>query len=63
VRDRRLEPVQGVVQRQEGVPPEGDNNRLLLWVRTVDRGSFGPILASAVVDRSRHFWIVVGLTP
>jgi hypothetical protein len=32
-------------------------------VRTVERGSFGPMAASAVVSRSRHFWIVVGLTP
>ena len=30
---------------------------------TVDRGSFGPIGASAVVDLLRHFWTVVGLTP
>jgi hypothetical protein len=32
-------------------------------VSTVERGSLGPIGASAVVDRLRHFWIVVGLTP
>lgn len=32
-------------------------------VRTVERGSFGPMAASAVDCRARHFWIVVGLTP
>ena len=32
-------------------------------LRTVDRGSLGPIGASVVVSRLRHFWIVVGLTP
>jgi hypothetical protein len=32
-------------------------------VSTVEWGSFGPIGASAVVDRLRHFWMVVGLTP
>jgi hypothetical protein len=32
-------------------------------VSTVERASFGPILASAVVERLRHFWTVVGLTP
>ena len=32
-------------------------------VRTVERASFGPIRASAVVERLRHFWTVVGLTP
>ena len=32
-------------------------------VRTVERASFGPILASAVVERLRHFCTVVGLTP
>jgi hypothetical protein len=32
-------------------------------VKTVDRGCFGPMGASTVVDRLRHFWIVVGLTP
>ena len=32
-------------------------------LRTVERGSFGPIAASAVVERLRHFWTVVGLMP
>ncbi len=32
-------------------------------VSTVERASFGPIGASVVVDRLRHFWTVVGLTP
>ena len=31
-------------------------------VRTVERGCFGPMAASAVDCRPRHFWIVVGLT-
>ena len=32
-------------------------------VSTVERGSVGPILASAVVVRWRHFCTVVGLMP
>jgi hypothetical protein len=32
-------------------------------VSTVERACLGPILASAVVERLRHFWTVVGLTP
>ena len=32
-------------------------------VGTVDRTSFGPIGASLIVVRLRHFWMVVGLTP
>jgi hypothetical protein len=32
-------------------------------VRMEERGSFGPMRASAVVERLRHFWMVVGLTP
>ncbi len=32
-------------------------------VRTVERISFGPMRASAVVERLRHFCTVVGLTP
>ena len=32
-------------------------------VRTVERASLGPILASAVVERVRHFWTVVELMP
>ena len=31
--------------------------------RTVERGFFGPMGASAVVARWRHFCTVVGLTP
>ncbi len=32
-------------------------------VSTVERGSFGPMRASAEVCRWRHFWTVVGLIP
>ena len=61
--DGGLEPVEAIVQRQKGMPPEGNDHAFSSGVRTVERGSFGPIWASAVVDRLRHFWTVVGLTP
>jgi hypothetical protein len=43
------------------MPAEGDDDGLLLGVRTKERASFGLMRASVVVARLRHFWMVVGL--
>jgi len=63
VRDARLEGVEAVVERQQRVPAECDHHGLLF--RREDGGArlLGPMAASAVVVRLRHFWMVVGLTP
>lgn len=63
VRNRRLKPIQAVVQWQQVCRRKATIIASSSQVRTVERGSFGPIGASAVLDRLRHFWIVVGLTP
>ena len=64
MRNARLERVEAVVERQQGMPPEGDDDRLVLQAAArVERGSFGPIRASVLVWRERHFCTVVGLIP
>ena len=55
MREGRLQAVEAVVQRQQRMPPKGDDDRPSSGVRTVERGSFGPMAASTVVSRSRHF--------
>ncbi|GJD71365.1 hypothetical protein MMMDOFMJ_4321 [Methylobacterium gnaphalii] len=63
MRKGRLKRVEAVVERQQGVPPEGDNDRLVSRLSTLERGSFGPIRASVLVWRQRHFCTVEGLMP
>ena len=57
----RLQRIEAVVQRQQGLLAEGDAGRLLL--RGQHRGArlFGPIGASATEVRFRHFATVLGL--
>lgn len=41
----------------------GGDRRFSASVRTVERGSFGPVLQSSTVDRLRHFATVLELIP
>ena len=63
MRDARLQAVEAVIGRQQGVAPEGTITACSSGVSTVERGSLGPIGVSAVISRLRHVWMVVGLTP
>ena len=62
-RDRRLQGIQAVVERQQDVVMECDHHGFLLGVSAFDRASFGPMATSAVVWRLHHFCTVVGLMP
>jgi hypothetical protein len=63
VRDRGLQGVQTVIQRQERVATKCHQYRLLASLRTDERGSFGPVLGSSTVSRLRHFATILGLIP
>lgn len=63
VRDRRLQTIEAVVERQQRVLAEGDDDRLLLDCEHGEARLLGAHRASAVVVRLRHFCTVVGLTP
>ena len=63
VRDRRLQGVEAVVQRQERVSAEGEDDRFLLDAHTVDLASLGPGRTSAVLFRLRHLATVFWLMP
>jgi len=59
----RLQGIEAVVERQQRVPAECDNDGLVLKDSTVDLGSLGPVLRSAVECRFFHFATVFGLMP
>jgi hypothetical protein len=63
MRDRRLERVEAVIERQQRMAAEGDHQRLFLLAENRQRRSFGPIGASSTVSRLRHFATVFGLIP
>ena len=63
MRNCRLKRVEAVVKRQQRMPSEGDDDRLLSTVRTVDRGSLGPVRRSETELRDFHLAMVFGLTP
>ena len=63
MRDRRLQGIEAVVQRQQRVAPERDDCRFLSFGQTVERGSAGPVFLSSTVARFRHFATVLGLMP
>lgn len=63
VRDRRLQGIETVIQRQQRVLAKCDDDCLASTDRTVDRGSFGPVGRSTAEDRSFHFATVLGLIP
>jgi hypothetical protein len=50
----RLQGVEAVVERQQGMPSESDDHRLFFLVRTVDLGFFGPVGRSATEVRPFH---------
>jgi hypothetical protein len=54
MRDGRLQGVEAVVERQQGMPSESDDHRLFFLVRTVDLGFFGPVGRSATEVRPFH---------
>ena len=62
MRDGRLERIETIVERQQGMPPESDDDRLPME-STVDLDSFGPVGRSATVLRSFHFATVFWLIP
>jgi hypothetical protein len=57
-----LQTAEDVIQWQEGPSPEFDDDSFLAGVRTV-LFDFGPIGASVVSDRLRHFRTVLTLSP
>jgi hypothetical protein len=63
VRDRRLQGIEAVIQRQQRVAPERHDRASSASVRMVDRGSVGPVFRSSTVARLRHFATVLGLMP
>jgi hypothetical protein len=64
MRDCRLKRVEAVVERQQRVClRKATTTASSSTVRTVDRGSFGPVRRSATDLRAFHFAMVFGLTP
>jgi hypothetical protein len=62
MRDRGLQGVEAVVDRQQRVPPEGDDDSLVLD-RQDGRPRIGCVLRSAVEVCSFHLTTVFGLIP
>ena len=63
VRDAVAQAAHHVVERQQGALPERDDHRLFTGVSTVLRRLRGPMGASDVQERERHFATVVRLSP
>ena len=63
VRDRRLPGIETVVQRQLRMTPECAIAASSASVRTVERGSFGPVLTSSTGAGFRHLATVFGIMP
>ena len=63
MRDRRLQAVEAVVKWQQGVPAEGENDRLIFNGEHGEARVLGTHPGTAVLLRLRHFCIVVELTP
>lgn len=53
VREGRLERAQAIVQRQQGMPPEGDGDRLVVRAERAGAGIFRPSWASAAAAAGR----------
>jgi hypothetical protein len=51
VRDRRLQGIETVVERQQRVPAKRDDDSLVLDRRVVDFGTIGPVGKSATALR------------
>lgn len=62
VRDRRLQRIKAIVERQQRMPAEGGND-CLLFDSTVEAGFFGPVGISATEVRFFHFDTVFWLMP
>ena len=63
MRDGRLQSVQAIVERQQSMPPEGNDDASSSADRTVDPGSLGPVRRSETDFRDFHLATVFGLTP
>ena len=63
VRDRRLQRVETVIERQQRVPTERDDDASSSIDSTVDLAVFGPVGRSASEERCRHLATVFGLIP
>jgi hypothetical protein len=62
VRDRRLQGIEAIVQRQERMLAEGDDDGLVLDAQQVHFGCFVPVGKSETEVRFRHlatvFWLI-----
>ena len=62
MRDRGLERVEAVVQRQQRVAPESDDHGFVLDRKHVERGALGPVGRSVTAVRVFHlatvFWLI-----
>ncbi len=63
VRDRGLQGIETIIQRQQRMSSEGDTAASPSSLRTVDRGSFGLVFKSSTVTRFRHFRDGLGVDP
>ncbi len=63
MRDRGLQGIEAVVERQQRVLAEGHDNGLVPADRTVDFGVVGPVGRSLTEVRRFHFATVFGLMP
>ncbi len=63
MRDRRLQGIEAIIERQQGVPTKGNDDRLSPIDSTVDFGSRGPVGKSATELRLFHLATVFGLIP
>jgi len=63
MRNRGLQGIKVVVERQQSMPSKGNDDGLFPPDRTVDLGSFGPVGRSETEVRAFHLAIVFGLTP
>ena len=63
VRDRCLQRVETVIERQQRVPRNATTTASSSIDRTVDLAAFGPVGRSATEERCRHLATVFGLIP
>lgn len=63
MRDRRLQGIKAIIERQQGMPPEGATMASSPMERTVDLASFGPVGRSETLSRFVHLATVFWLMP
>ena len=63
VREGRLQDIRAVIERQQGLPAEGDHDGLVVGGQQGDRACLGPVGRSWVKLRLCHLATALGLMP